>query len=86
MLGNAREAHGRKLAETSSQARLLKGFAETFALPYVPRRIEVYDNSHMMGTNAVGGMVVAGPDGFTKSHYRKFNIKSTEITPATTSA
>ncbi|NTE85982.1 excinuclease ABC subunit UvrC [Agrobacterium rubi] len=81
VLGNAREAHGRKLAETSSQARLLKGFAETFALPYVPRRIEVYDNSHMMGTNAVGGMVVAGPDGFTKSHYRKFNIKSTEITP-----
>ncbi len=81
VLGNAREAHGRKLAETSSQARLLKGFAETFALPYVPRRIEIYDNSHMMGTNAVGGMVVAGPDGFTKSHYRKFNIKSTDITP-----
>ncbi|KQQ58741.1 excinuclease ABC subunit C [Rhizobium sp. Leaf311] len=81
VLGNAREAHGRKLAETSSQARLLKGFAETFALPYVPRRIEIYDNSHIMGTNAVGGMVVAGPDGFSKSHYRKFNIKSTEITP-----
>lgn len=81
VLGNAREAHGRKLAETSSQARLLKGFAETFALPYVPRRIEIYDNSHIMGTNAVGGMVVAGPDGFSKSHYRKFNIKSTDITP-----
>ncbi len=81
VLGNAREAHGRKLADTSSQARLLKGLAETFALPYVPRRIEIYDNSHIMGTNAVGGMVVAGPDGFTKAHYRKFNIKSTDITP-----
>lgn len=81
VLGNAREAHGRKLAETSSQARLLKGFAETFGLSYVPRRIEIYDNSHIMGTNAVGGMVVAGPEGFVKNQYRKFNIKSTEITP-----
>ena len=78
---NAREAHGRKLAETSSQARLLKGLAETFSLPYQPRRIEIYDNSHMMGTNAVGGMVVAGPEGFVKGQYRKFNIKSTDITP-----
>nr|CAD6608973.1 excinuclease ABC subunit UvrC [Rhizobium sp. Khangiran2] len=81
VLGNAREAHGRKLAETSSQARLLKGLAGTFGLPYVPRRIEIYDNSHIMGTNAVGGMVVAGPEGFVKNQYRKFNIKSTEITP-----
>ncbi|QCL90443.1 excinuclease ABC subunit UvrC [Agrobacterium tumefaciens] len=81
VLANAREAHGRKLAETSSQARLLKGFAETFSLPYVPRRIEIYDNSHIMGTNAVGGMVVAGPEGFLKNQYRKFNIKSTDITP-----
>ncbi len=81
VLGNAREAHGRKLAETSSQARLLKGFAETFGMPYIPRRIEIYDNSHIMGTNAVGGMVVAGPDGFVKNQYRKFNIKSTDITP-----
>ncbi len=81
VLANAREAHGRKLAETSSQARLLTGFAETFSLPYVPRRIEIYDNSHIMGTNAVGGMVVAGPEGFVKNQYRKFNIKSTEITP-----
>lgn len=81
VLGNAREAHGRKLAETSSQARLLKGFAETFGLSYVPRRIEIYDNSHIMGTNAVGGMVVAGPEGYVKNQYRKFNIKSTEITP-----
>ena len=78
---NAREAHGRKLAETASQSRLLAGFAETFQLPYVPRRIEIYDNSHIMGTNAVGGMVVAGPEGFVKGQYRKFNIKSTEITP-----
>ncbi|HEV7434671.1 MAG TPA: excinuclease ABC subunit UvrC, partial [Pseudorhizobium sp.] len=81
VLGNAREAHGRKLAETSSQARLLKGFADTFGLSYVPRRIEIYDNSHIMGTNAVGGMVVAGPEGYVKNQYRKFNIKSTEITP-----
>ncbi|MEO1987520.1 MAG: excinuclease ABC subunit UvrC [Martelella sp.] len=80
-LANAREAHGRKLAETATQSRLLEGFAETFGLPQPPRRIEVYDNSHIMGTNAVGGMIVAGPDGFVKAQYRKFNIKSTEITP-----
>lgn len=78
---NAREAHGRKLAETASQSRLLAGFAETFGLAYVPRRIEIYDNSHIMGTNAVGGMVVAGPEGFVKGQYRKFNIRSTDITP-----
>jgi excinuclease ABC subunit C len=81
VVANAREAHDRKLAETASQARLLQGVAETFGLPYVPRRIEIYDNSHIMGTNAVGGMVVAGPEGFVKNQYRKFNIKSTEITP-----
>ena len=81
VLANAREAHGRKLAETSSQARLLQGFAETFGLSRVPRRIEIYDNSHIMGTNAVGGMVVAGPEGFVKNQYRKFNIRSTDITP-----
>ena len=81
VVANAREAHGRKLAETASQSRLLEGFAATFKLPYVPRRIEIYDNSHIMGTNAVGGMVVAGPDGFVKGQYRKFNIKSTDITP-----
>lgn len=80
-LTNAREALGRRLAETSSQARLLKGLAETFGLPHTPRRIEVYDNSHIMGTNAVGGMIVAGPEGFVKNQYRKFNIKSTDITP-----
>ncbi|MCF3641525.1 excinuclease ABC subunit UvrC [Rhizobium sp. TRM95111] len=81
VVANAREAHGRKLAETASQSRLLEGFAQTFHLPSVPRRIEIYDNSHIMGTNAVGGMVVAGPDGFVKGQYRKFNIKSTDITP-----
>jgi excinuclease ABC subunit C len=80
-LNNAREAHGRQLAETSSQARLLNGMAETFGLPYPPRRIEIYDNSHIMGTNAVGGMVVAGPEGFNKNQYRKFNIKNEDLTP-----
>ncbi|CAB4325896.1 excinuclease ABC subunit UvrC [Brucella sp. 191011898] len=80
-LTNAREALGRRLAETSSQARLLQGLAETFGLPRAPRRIEVYDNSHIMGTNAVGGMIVAGPEGFVKNQYRKFNIRSTDITP-----
>ncbi|UWU15303.1 excinuclease ABC subunit UvrC [Rhizobium sullae] len=81
VVANAREAHGRKLAETASQSRLLEGFKETFGLAYAPQRIEIYDNSHIMGTNAVGGMVVAGPEGFVKSQYRKFNIKSTDITP-----
>ncbi|WSH66638.1 excinuclease ABC subunit UvrC [Rhizobium ruizarguesonis] len=81
VVGNAREAHGRKLAETASQSRLLEGFKETFGLAYAPQRIEIYDNSHIMGTNAVGGMVVAGPEGFVKNQYRKFNIKSTDITP-----
>ncbi|GLS23476.1 UvrABC system protein C [Labrys miyagiensis] len=80
-LTNAREALGRRLAESSSQLKLLEGVAEAFNLEETPRRIEVYDNSHIMGTNAVGGMVVAGPEGFAKNHYRKFNIKSSEITP-----
>lgn len=80
-LQNAREALGRRLAETSTQGRLLAGFAETFGLKTPPVRIEVYDNSHIMGTNAVGAMVVAGPEGFVKNQYRKFNIRSTEITP-----
>ncbi len=78
---NAREALARRLAETSSQARLLASFAETFGLDNIPRRIEVYDNSHIMGTNPVGAMIVAGPEGFVKNQYRKFNIRSTEITP-----
>ena len=78
---NARDAHNRRLAETATQANLLRGFAETFGLDRPPRRIEVYDNSHIMGTNAVGGMIVAGGDGFLKNQYRKFNIKSAELTP-----
>ncbi|CTQ60031.1 Excinuclease ABC subunit C [Roseibium album] len=80
-LTNAREALGRRLAETSSQARLLKGVAEAFDLTAQPRRIEVYDNSHIMGTNAVGGMIVAGVEGFAKGQYRKFNIKSEDLVP-----
>ncbi len=80
-LQNAREALGRRLAETSSQARLLAGLAETFGLARPPRRVEVYDNSHIMGANAVGAMIVAGPEGFVKNQYRKFNIRSTDITP-----
>lgn len=78
---NAREALGRKMAESSAQSKLLAGVCEAFGLEGPPERIEVYDNSHIMGTNAVGGMIVAGPDGFQKSQYRKFNIKSTDITP-----
>ncbi|WP_421700284.1 excinuclease ABC subunit UvrC [Ancylobacter sp.] len=80
-LQNAREALGRKLAESASQARLLEELARAFALQGPPKRIEVYDNSHIMGSNAVGGMIVAGPEGFAKSQYRKFNIRSTELTP-----
>jgi excinuclease ABC subunit C len=77
---NAREALERKLAETAGQGKLLAGVAELFGLPEVPKRIETYDNSHIMGTNAYGVMVVAGPEGFDKSAYRKFGIKSA-ITP-----
>ena len=80
-LANAREALGRKLAETSSQQKLLRALAETFALPRPPRRIEVYDNSHIQGTNAVGAMIVAGPEGFRKKDYRKFNIRSADLIP-----
>ena len=80
-LNNAREALGRQLAEGASNRTLLEGVAETFGLEQTPRRIEVYDNSHISGTNAVGGMIVAGEEGFSKKHYRTFNIKSTDITP-----
>lgn len=80
-LTNAREALGRRMAESSAQGKLLAAVAETFELDGPPERIEVYDNSHIMGTNAVGGMIVAGPDGFMKSQYRKFNIKDTELVP-----
>jgi excinuclease ABC subunit C len=80
-LTNAREALGRKLAESSTQVRLLEGVADRFGLSAPPRRIEVFDNSHIAGTNAVGAMIVAGPEGFVKGQYRKFNIKSPDITP-----
>lgn len=78
---NAREALGRRLAESASQRALLEGVAERFGLASAPRRIEVFDNSHIAGTNAVGAMIVAGPEGFVKGQYRKFNIKSETLTP-----
>lgn len=78
---NAREALARRMAESASQQALLEGLAEAFGLDGPPERIEVYDNSHIMGTNAVGGMIVAGPEGFLKSQYRKFNIKGADLTP-----
>jgi len=80
-LTNAREALGRRMAEGSAQATLLAGVAEAFGLDAPPERIEVYDNSHIMGTNAVGGMIVAGPEGFQKNAYRKFNIRGEDLTP-----
>jgi excinuclease ABC subunit C len=80
-LTNAREALGRKLADTATQGRLLEAMVTTLALPHPPKRIEVYDNSHIQGSNAVGAMIVAGPDGFIKNQYRKFNIKSEGLTP-----
>jgi excinuclease ABC subunit C len=78
---NAREALGRKMSESATQGRLLRGMAEAFDLPAPPRRIEVYDNSHIQGAHAVGAMIVAGPEGYEKSQYRKFNIKSDAVTP-----
>jgi excinuclease ABC subunit C len=78
---NAREALARRMSESATQAKLLDGVAEAFGLESAPRRIEVYDNSHIQGTDAVGAMIVAGPEGFLKSQYRKFNIKGTDLTP-----
>ena len=78
---NARESLGRRMSESATQIKLLKGLADAFDLLEPPRRIEVYDNSHIQGTNAVGGMIVSGPDGFIKSQYRKFNIKGDDLTP-----
>ncbi len=78
---NARESLGRKMAETATQAKLLTGLAEAFDLDEPPKRIEVYDNSHSQGAHAVGAMIVAGPEGYMKSQYRKFNIKGEELTP-----
>jgi excinuclease ABC subunit C len=80
-LTNAREALGRKMAESSAQSKILAAVCEAFGLEGSPERIEVYDNSHIMGTNAVGGMIVAGPEGFQKNQYRKFNIRSQDLVP-----
>jgi excinuclease ABC subunit C len=76
---NAREAMGRRIAESASQTKLLEGVAEVFGLAETPRRIEVYDNSHIQGANPVGAMIVAGPEGFMKAQYRKFNIKGEDV-------
>ena len=78
---NARESLARKMSETATQGRLLKGLAEAFDMPAPPKRIEVYDNSHIQGAFAVGAMIVAGPEGFERNQYRKFNIRGEELTP-----
>src|SRR6185437_5104717 len=80
-LANAREQLGRRLAENSAQTQLLEGVAEALGLDAPPRRIEVYDNSHIQGAHAIGAFIVAGPDGFEKNQYRKFNIKTADLTP-----
>ncbi len=80
-LRNARESLARKMSESATQTKLLAGLAEAFDLDGPPSRIEVYDNSHIQGAHAVGAMIVAGPEGFVKSQYRKFNIKGDDLTP-----
>jgi excinuclease ABC subunit C len=80
-LRNAKEALSRKLADTATQEKLLGALGAAFGLEGLIRRVEVFDNSHIMGTNAIGAMIVAGSDGFMKAHYRTFNIKSAELTP-----
>jgi excinuclease ABC subunit C len=80
-LRNARESLARKMAETATQTKLIKGLAEAFDLAKAPERIEVYDNSHIQGAFAVGAMIVAGPEGFLKNQYRKFNIRGEDLTP-----
>ncbi len=80
-LNNAREALGRRLSESSAQAKLLEGAAQLFGLDSAPRRIEVYDNSHIHGHEAQGAMVVAGPNGFEKGAYRRFNIRAVDLAP-----
>ncbi len=80
-LRNARESLGRKMSEGAAQEKLLEGLKEAFDLPRVPARIEVYDNSHIQGAHAVGAMIVAGPEGFMKNHYRKYDIRGDDITP-----
>ena len=78
---NAREALSRKLAESATQEKLIEALAKAFGVDHPIRRVEIYDNSHIMGTNAIGAMVVAGPEGFVKNQYRTFNIKSADLTP-----
>ncbi|MBL3594363.1 excinuclease ABC subunit UvrC [Rhodovulum sulfidophilum] len=78
---NARESLGRRLAESAAQGKLLAGLADSFGLEAPPKRVEIYDNSHIQGSHAVGAMVVAGPEGFLKSQYRKFNIRGDSLTP-----
>lgn len=78
---NARESLARRMAESATQLQLLDGVAQAFGLDEAPHRIEVYDNSHIQGTSAVGAMIVAGPEGFIKKEYRKFNIKGADLTP-----
>nr|WP_245758889.1 excinuclease ABC subunit UvrC [Tropicimonas isoalkanivorans] len=80
-LRNARESLARKMSESAAQSRLLAGLGDAFDLGARPNRIEVYDNSHIQGSNAVGAMIVAGPEGFVKSQYRKFNIRGEDLTP-----
>ncbi len=80
-LTNAREALGRRMAESSAQSKILEEVCEAFGLEGRPERIEVYDNAHIQGTNAVGGMIVAGPEGFRRNQYRKFNIRGDDLTP-----
>jgi len=80
-LRNAREALSRKLAESATQEKLIEALAKAFGVDHPIRRVEIYDNSHIMGTNAIGAMVVAGPEGFVKNQYRTFNIKSADLTP-----
>jgi excinuclease ABC subunit C len=81
VLRNAREALGRRLADTASQQKLLISLGQAFGMAKAPQRVEVYDNSHIMGTNAVGAMVVAGPGGYMKQHYRTFNMRSEDLKP-----
>ncbi|MBL3566037.1 excinuclease ABC subunit UvrC, partial [Rhodovulum sulfidophilum] len=78
---NARESLGRRMAESAAHGKLLAGLADSFGLEAPPKRVEIYDNSHIQGSHAVGAMVVAGPEGFLKSQYRKFNIRGDSLTP-----
>ena len=80
-LRNAKESLALRMSETATQAKLLRGIAEAFALDEAPKRIEVFDNSHIQGAYAVGAMIVSGPDGFLKNQYRKFNIRGDDLTP-----